>query len=199
MKPAIVAIAGPSGSGKSYLSHALARRLPGQVAIVSIDSYYRDLPHLSHEERCRINFDHPSSIDDELLTAQLETLLTGHPIDKPVYDFAAHRRAAETERVEPAPVLVLEGIFALCFERVRDIAAVKVYVETPDGECYGRRLERDTHERGRTPDSVAEQYEATVRPMAAEFVWPTRRFADVQVSGTQPVELAVDAILAALT
>lgn len=198
MKPAIVAIAGPSGSGKSYLSHALSRRLPGQVAIVSIDSYYRDLPHLSYDERCRINFDHPDSIDDELLTAQLGTLLAGHPIDKPVYDFAAHRRAAETERVEPAPVLVLEGIFALYFPRVREIAAVKVYVETPDGECYDRRLERDTHERGRTPDSVAEQYAATVRPMAAEFVWPTRRFANVLVSGMQPVELAVDAILAAL-
>ena len=199
LKPAIVAIAGPSGSGKSYLSHALAHRLPGEVGILSIDSYYRDLPHLSYAQRCEINFDHPDSIDDQLLTTQLEALLAGHAIEKPVYDFATHLRAPEPEPFAPAPILVLEGIFALYFPRVREIAAVKVYVQTPDEECYGRRLERDTHERGRTPDSVAHQYQATVLPMAAEFVWPTRRFADLEVSGTQPVELAVDAILKLLS
>lgn len=198
MTPQIVAIGGPSGSGKSYLSQAMARRLPGEVSIVSLDSYYRDLPHLDYEQRCQINFDHPDSIDDELLTLQLETLLAGRAIDKPVYDFTTHRRAAATERIEPAPVTILEGIFALYFPRVRGIAAVKVYVETPDGECYDRRLERDTHERGRTADSVAHQYEATVRPMAAEFIWPTRAFADVRVSGVQPVEDSVEAILSRL-
>lgn len=195
MKPFIIAIAGASGAGKSYLAAALAANFePGTVSTLSIDSYYRDLPHLTFEERCAINFDHPDSIDEPLLAEQIEALSRGEAVDKPAYDFAIHRRAPGSEPFAPSALLIVEGIFALCFPSLRSLANLRVYVDTADPECYGRRLTRDTAERGRTADSVERQYQETVRPMAAEFVWPTREFADLRVSGVRPVNEAVEAI-----
>ncbi len=198
MKPVLVGIAGPSGSGKTVLSHRLAERLDqsGQGArILSLDSYYIDLHEWPLERRAHFNFDHPDSLDQELLVKQVRQLSQGEPIDCPVYDFATHSRSTVVDHIEPAPFILVEGLLALHFEDLRDLYTLKVYVQTSDETCFERRLSRDTRERGRTPESVDEQYSQTVRPMAEKFVWPEAAFADLIVSGTCPFHESVTAIL----
>lgn len=189
----IVAVAGPSCAGKTQLAHHLAHVLSANI--LSVDSYYRDLGDLSLEQRHRVNFDHPDAIEHELLTAHLEELANGHAVEIPVYDFATHSRVARTERLEPGRFLILEGLFALYWEKARRLMRTKVFVDAPDDVCLARRQERDVRTRGRTPASVREQFAATVQPMAELYVRPTRAYADVAVSGQEPLESLAAAVL----
>ncbi len=195
--PVLIAIAGASGSGKTKLAEELARELEGTH--FHLDHYYRDLSHLSAEERAGQNFDHPDAIDHELLLAHLRALANGQPVEQPCYDFARHTRVpGQTVRVREPHALLIDGIFALHWPAVRALSALKVYVDTPDAICYERRLRRDVRERGRTPEGVAAHYAATVRPMAERFVRPSSRWADLVVDGTASLDWSVEQVLAAL-
>jgi uridine kinase len=197
IKPYLIAIGGPSGSGKSYLAHHLAQALP-DASVLSLDSYYREYTHFSYTERCDLNFDHPDSIDVELLNQQIETVAQGWPVKRPVYDFETHARTRHPEPFAPRRYVILEGIFGLYFPRIRDLTSLKVFVQTPDSECFDRRLARDTVERGRSAESVTDQYTHTVRPMAYEYIWPTRHYANVVIPGNQQIHLSVEQVLNAM-
>lgn len=191
----MIAIAGPSGAGKSYLSHHVAEALSVPSAVLSLDSYYVELTGLSYDQRCGFNFDHPDSIDRQLLLDQLRAVANGRAIDRPIYQFETHSRASETARFTPTPFVILEGIFALHFPEVRALTQLKVFVEAPDGLCFRRRLKRDTQERERSEESVTRQYADTVRPMAYEYVWPTAQWADLVIPGDQPIAESVRQVL----
>jgi len=194
MRPYLIAIAGPSGSGKTEIARRLASIL--DAPILSLDSYYRDAAHLPLAERHAINFDEPRALDHELLIGQLAVLAEGGEIAVPVYDFTRHVRAAAVDRLRAEGFAIVEGIFALYWEDVRRLAGTRVFVDVPDEICLARRMERDIRERGRSVESVIEQYAATVRPMAERYVRPTREFADVVASGADPVEFSIQAVLA---
>lgn len=187
MKPFLIGIAGPSSSGKSELSRCLCRNLP-DTGIVSLDSYYRGMEEIPLEARKQCNFDHPDSLEWELLLAHLQDLRAGRAIEEPVYSFEDYCRTAETRTIQPRPFLIVEGLFMLYWPELRDILDLRVYVDAPDDVCLARRLARDVVERGRTRQSVLDQYARTVRPSAEKFVRPTMRFADVIVSGEQALE-----------
>lgn len=193
MMPYLVGIAGPSGAGKTALAERLAEALDAPV--LSLDHYYRHRAGLTPAERALLNFDEPEALDSELLAAHVEALASGAPVEVPVYDFAGHVRLERTSPLAPAPFIVVEGIFALYWERVRRRMGTRVFVSACDEICFERRLERDVRERGRTPESVCEQYRATVRPMAERYVLPCAAFADVVVSGTVALEDSVRAVL----
>ena len=182
----MIAIAGPSCAGKTETAKAVAKLL--NARIIALDSYYLNLDHLTYEERCRFNFDEPAALDQELLIKQLRLLAGGSAIETPVYDFTRHTRAAATQRIKPAPFVVIEGLFVLYWEDVRNLCRTTVYVDAPDDLCLERRKKRDVCERGRTVESVETQYKATVRPMAAKYVWPTKQFAGLVVSGTDTLD-----------
>jgi uridine kinase len=179
-RPLLIGIAGGSGSGKTTVAHRVRDALPkGTVSILEHDAYYRDRPDLTFEERCLINFDHPDALETELCLAHLEELRRGAGIDAPLYDFRTHRRAAETRRVEPASIVVLEGILVFVDAGLRDRLDLKIFVDTdPDIRAF-RRIRRDLEQRGRTFDSIREQYYRTVRPMHLQFVEPSKRWADL--------------------
>lgn len=186
-----IGLAGGSGSGKTTIAQALVERLDGQVSLLQHDAYYRHEPHLSFEERTRVNYDHPSSLESDLLVHHLETLRTGVAIDRPVYDFSTHLRSEETVRVEPAKVVVVEGILVLSEPGLRSELDLKIFVDTDPDLRLARRLERDISERGRTVDNVIDQYFSTVRPMHLEFVEPSRRYADLIIpEGYNPAAVA---------
>jgi len=180
--PLIIGIAGGSGSGKTTIAQSVVDIVgPGVVARLPHDAYYRDQAHLTYEERTQINYDHPDSLENELLIEHLVTLREGHSVDRPVYDFAHHTRAVETVRVEPESVILVEGILILAEPTLRDLMDLRVYVDTDADLRLIRRLTRDIIERGRTLDSVLAQYEKTVRPMHLQFVEPSKRYADIIV------------------
>lgn len=194
MTPYLVAVAGPSCSGKTELARILSARL--EAPILSLDSYYRELSHLPLEARARTNFDEPAALDQDLLIGQVRDVAAGRGIRKPVYDFARHTHSGEYEHIEPARFVIVEGLFALHWAELRELYGTRVYILVDDAVCYQRRVERDVRERGRTMESVFEQYQATVRPMAERYIWPTRAWADVVVSGVEPLERSTAAVLA---
>lgn len=195
--PVILGIGGCSGSGKTTLAEELARELEGTH--FHLDRYYRDLGHMSFEERCRQNFDHPDQLDSELLIAHMGELAAGRPIEYPQYDFSTHTRLrGGTTRLEPGHLVVVEGIFALYYDGLREFYDLSVYVDAPDEVCYRRRLARDVRERGRTPESVAMHYAETVRPMAERYVRPSAQHADLLVDGTASLDWAVEMVLTGL-
>jgi uridine kinase len=149
------------------------------VTLIQHDSYYRHQPHLSYAERTRVNYDHPDSLETELLIKHLQELKAWEPIDQPTYDFTLHLRANATERIEPDPVLLVDGILVLADADLRAQLDLKIYVDTDPDIRLARRLRRDIEERGRTPNSVLDQYSATVRPMHLEYVEPSKRYADL--------------------
>jgi uridine kinase len=198
MNPRLIAIAGMSGAGKTVLTRALAARLADQAAVLALDSYYQPLDHLTEDERAARNFDHPEALDWPLLVGQVNRLLGGATVAGPVYLFDRHTRAPHTALIEPRPYVIVEGILALHEPRLRALAHLKVFVSAPAAECRRRRLARDVAERGRTEESVLRQYRASVVPMARRYVLPTRRHADLIVSGRRPIEESVAAVLRAL-
>lgn len=175
----IIGVAGGSGSGKTTVAQALLDALGDDAVLIEQDAYYRDLSHLTLEERARVNFDHPDSIDVPHMVEQLTCLARGAAIDKPTYDFARHTRAAATVRVAPRRVIVVEGILIFAEPGLRELFDMKVFVDVADDVRFIRRLLRDVQERGRTLESVIQQYLTTVRPMHLEFVEPSKRWADV--------------------
>ena len=195
--PLLLLIAGASGSGKTTLAEELARELEGTH--FHMDHYYRDLTQMLPEERAKQNFDHPDQIEHSLLLLHLRQLLAGDAIDRPCYDFATHtRRAGASVRVREPHLLLVDGIFALHWPAIRALAALKVYVDTPDEICYTRRLRRDIRERGRDPEQVGEHYAGTVRPMAELFVRPSARWADLVVDGNSSLDWSAEQVLGAL-
>jgi len=196
-KPVIIGVAGGTASGKTTVSQAILDRVGrDRIVFIQHDSYYRDLSHLLLEERRVMNFDHPDSLENELLIRHLDELLVGHVIDVPVYDFRIHTRLPETRRVEPKPVILVEGILVFVDKALRDMMDVKIYVDTPADIRFIRRLERDINERGRSLRSVIDQYRSTVRPMHLEFVEPSKRYADVIIPEGGFNEVAMDMVVA---
>lgn len=189
MTPRLLAIAGPSCAGKTTLARHLAGHLPGGALLLPLDAYYRDLAQLPLAERHHFNFDEPAALDLPLLVGNLEDLIRGRAVDKPVYLFPEHVRAPRPQRVEPAPWIIVEGLFALYWEQVRRLCHTRIFVEAADELCLERRLTRDTAERGRSRESILEQYTRQVRPMCQQHLLPTRAFADLVLDGAQPVEL----------
>ncbi|NKB89080.1 MAG: uridine kinase [Acidobacteria bacterium] len=181
-RPLIIGIAGGSGSGKTTIAEALAEKIgPDNCAHILHDAYYHRLSHLPMEDRERVNYDHPDSLETELLVEHLHALLHGAAVDVPRYDFAAHDRAEDTTPTKPKPVILLEGVLALAEPTLRDLMDLKIYVDTAADLRFMRRLERDIADRGRTRESVYEQYLATVRPMHIEFVEPSKSHADLVI------------------
>lgn len=195
--PVVIGIAGGSGSGKTTVQRRVMEQFgPGWIALLDHDAYYRDLSHLPIEDRARFNFDHPDALETALMVEHLDALLTGQAIAKPTYDFTEHRRRAETVRVEPQAVVIVEGILVLGEPALRDRMDIKIYVDAPDDVRLMRRIERDMAERGRTLDAVIEQYRRTVRPMHLEFVEPSKRHADVIIPRGGKNQVAIDMVLA---
>lgn len=190
----MIGIAGPSGAGKTFLAEQLAAALNGRV--LATDRYYRDLSHLPLSERARANFDHPDSLDAELLGRHLAELRDGKPAQLPTYDFTAHIRLPRRQLIGPPDVIIVEGVFALYWSHIRASMHTKVYVDLQPEDCLERRIERDVRERGRSPDSVRQQFAATVMPMAKLYVRPCIAYADIVVSGSDPVEESVARVLA---
>jgi len=197
MRPHIIGIAGPSSSGKTELARQLVRKIPG-TSIVSLDSYYRGMGDIPLAERKKVNFDHPDALDWELLHLHLRDMADGRAFEEPVYSFARYERTSQARRIEPNEFVIVEGLFVLYWSELRSMLDTKVYVETDPAVCFQRRLTRDVAERGRTPESVREQYERTVRPGAEWFVIPTREYADLVVSGEEPLAKSTAAVVQAL-
>jgi len=189
----LIGIAGPSGSGKSFLAKHLKNVLKADV--LGLDRYYRDLSHLPLEQRARMNFDAPEALEHELLIAQVARLRSGEAVALPVYDFTVHTRVAKTQPLAPSEIVIVEGLFTLHWPGLRELLGTKVYVDLHDELCLERRKARDIRERGRTAESVMEQYETTVAPMAQRYVRPTIVHADVLVSGTERIEDGVARVL----
>lgn len=195
----LIGIGGPSGAGKSALAEYLCGRLPGAARVLPMDAYYRDLGDLPPEARLRVNFDHPDAVDYALLLSHLTSLVTGDPVERPVYQFPSHTRAAHGERIEPVPFVIVEGLLALHWEEIRRLLRTAVFVDLPDEVCLQRRLARDTVARGRSVDSVLAQYTGTVRPMRERHVMPTRAFAHLVVSGADPLPTSAARVLTHVT
>ena len=178
--PVIVGVAGGTGSGKTTVSNAILERVGAQrIAYIQHDNYYRDADHLTLEERTQINYDHPDSLETELLIEHLHELRHWNAVEMPTYSFTQHTRRKETEQVNPQPVILVEGILIFAEAALRELFDVKIYVDTEADIRFIRRLRRDTNERGRSVENVIDQYLSTVRPMHKEFVEPSKRFADV--------------------
>ncbi|MCO4100775.1 uridine kinase [Gemmatimonas sp.] len=196
MKPLIIGIAGGTGSGKSTVARKVAEALPdASVAFLEMDAYYRDFRHLTLQQLHHVNWDHPDAFDVELLTQHLEALNRGVAVDMPVYEFATHSRSTRTRRIEPADVVVVDGILLLSDPNIRAQCDVKVFVDADPDIRLIRRIRRDTAVRGRTLESVLDQYLTTVQPMHLQFVEPSKRYADVIVprggSNTVAIEMIV--------
>jgi uridine kinase len=193
----IIGIAGASASGKSLLSNTIVNELGSdQVSVISEDSYYRDQKESPFEERAKINFDHPDSLDHNLLAEHLKALQAGNAVHVPIYNFAKHERSEETYVVHNHRIIVLEGILLFVEESLRNLMDIRIYMDAPLDICLLRRLKRDIMERERTLESVIEQYEQTVRPMYLQFIEPSKRYADLIVPRGGENRIAIDMIKA---
>lgn len=197
-RPAIIiGVAGGTGSGKTTVAQEILQRVGrDRIAYIQHDSYYRDQSHLPFQERTRVNYDHPDSLESELLVEHLKQLRAGRPVEVPIYDFTTHTRRPETRRVEPRRVILVEGILIFADRALRDMMDVKIFVDTDPDIRFIRRLQRDIRERGRSMESVIEQYLSTVRPMHMEFVEPSKRYADVIIPEGGFNVVALDMVVA---
>jgi uridine kinase len=195
--PVVIGVAGGSGSGKTTVAHEILKRAGTErISLIQHDAYYKDLSDLPRAQRAMQNFDHPDSLDNELLIAHLQRLKAGRAISMPVYDFTTHTRTDEVRLVEPNRVILVEGILIFADKALRQLMDVKIYVDTDADIRFIRRIQRDIAERDRTMESVIHQYLATVRPMHEEFVEPSKRSADVIIPEGGFNEVAMDMIAA---
>lgn len=191
--PVMIGVAGGTGSGKTSIANKLVHEYgSGEVIVIEQDSYYKDLSHLDYDERTQQNFDHPDSIEFDLLVENMRTLLDEKPVDIPEYDFTTHLRKHEAHRIIPHHVIIIEGILVLNNPGVRDLLDIKIFVDTPADIRFIRRLTRDMQERERTRQSVIDQYLLTVRPMHEQFVEPSKYFADIIIPEGGENKVAID-------
>ncbi|MCM3358446.1 uridine kinase [Psychrobacillus sp. FSL W7-1457] len=191
--PLIIGITGGSGSGKTSVTQAISEVFKDHsVVVIEQDYYYKDQSHLAFEERLNTNYDHPFAFDNDLLIQHVNDLLNDKAIEKPIYDYAQHTRSSETVLIQPKDVIILEGILVLEDERLRNLMDIKLFVDTDSDLRIIRRILRDIHERGRTVESVVEQYLTVVRPMHNQFIEPTKRYADVIIPEGGQNEVAID-------
>ena len=196
-RPVIIGVAGGTGSGKTTVAVKILERVGAEHAsYIPHDAYYRDLGHVDPDRRTEVNFDHPDSLETELLVEHLRQLKAGRAVDIPVYDFTTHTRTATTRRVSPSSVVLVEGILVFVEPQLREMFDVKLYVDTDADVRFIRRLQRDIQERGRAVESVCEQYLGTVRPMHLEFVEPSKRYADVIIPEGGFNEVAIEMVAA---
>lgn len=195
--PLIIGVAGGSGSGKTTVVNHICNTF-GEKSILRLehDSYYRDLAHMPLEERVTLNFDHPSSLETELLIRHIQALIQGYPVEVPVYDFSQHTRKTESRTVTPTDVILIDGILIFSEPELLDLMDVKIFVDTDDDIRLLRRLKRDIRKRGRTVESVFEQYEKFVRPMHLEFVEPSKRYADIIIPRGGKNKVALEMVTA---
>ena len=195
--PLVIGIAGGSGSGKTTVAQEILQRVgPDRIAYLQHDSYYKDLTGLPPAQRAEVNFDHPNSLETELLISHIEQLKAGHAIDVPVYDFSRDSRTEKTFTVNPRCVIIVEGILIFTDPALRGLFDVKLFVDTDADVRLIRRIERDINERGRTVEGVIKRYQATVRPMHLEFVEPSKRYADVIIPEGGFNRAALDMVVA---
>lgn len=191
--PLIIGITGGSGSGKTSVTNAISDVFKNHsVVVIEQDYYYKDQSHLKFEERLNTNYDHPLAFDNDLLIQHINDLLNNKAVEKPVYDYAQHTRSSETITIEPKDVIILEGILVLEDERLRNLMNIKLFVDTDSDLRIIRRILRDIHERGRTVESVVDQYLSVVRPMHNQFIEPTKKYADVIIPEGGQNEVAID-------
>lgn len=195
--PVVIGIAGGSGSGKSTVLSTLVEELGREtVGVLDHDAYYRDLKHIPLEERARFNFDHPDTLETDLLLEHLDELKMGNSVQKPVYDFSDHTRSDQSETIHALPIFIVEGILVLSDRRLVDRMDIKLFVDADSDVRLSRRIRRDTMERGRSLESILEQYESTVRPMHLQFVEPSKREADIIIPHGGHNRIAIDLVLA---
>lgn len=195
--PIVIGIAGGTGSGKTTVANVILNRVgAGKIAFLPHDAYYKDLDDLPRSQRDLINFDHPDSLETDLMVAHLKLLRRGEAVEIPIYDFTTHSRTERTDRIESQSVILVEGILVFAEAELRDLFDIKIFVDTPPDIRFIRRLERDIIERGRTVESVIQQYQLTVRPMHLEFVEPSKRYADVIIPEGGLNTVAMDMVVA---
>ncbi|GGX23498.1 uridine kinase [Aquimarina muelleri] len=191
----IIGIAGGTGCGKTTVVNQIVNELPdNEVCVISQDSYYKNTSHLTYDERVKINFDHPQSIDFDLLCEHLKELRKGKTIEQPVYSFVEHNRTNKTVTTKPSKVIIVEGILILTNPKIRDMFDIKIYVQTDSDERLIRRLKRDIVERGRDIDEVLDRYQNTLKPMHQQFIDPTKEFADLIIPNNNYNNVAIDIV-----
>ncbi|KGR72940.1 uridine kinase [Streptococcus phocae subsp. phocae] len=194
-RPIIIGVTGGSGGGKTSVSRAILDSFPNaRIAMIQHDSYYKDQSHMSFEERVQTNYDHPLAFDTDFMIQQLNELLAGRPVDIPIYDYKEHTRSDKTFRQEPQDVIIVEGILVLEDERLRNLMDIKLFVDTDDDIRIIRRIKRDMMERGRSLESIIEQYTSVVKPMYHQFIEPSKRYADIVVPEGVSNVVAIDLI-----
>jgi uridine kinase len=195
----VFGVAGGTASGKTTVASSILDAVgASQVAYLAHDAYYKDMGHLPLEERAQLNYDHPDSLETDLLVKHVQKLLNGKPIDVPIYDFTQHRRTERTSLVSPCPIILIEGILIFTHRRLRELMDIKVYVDTDPDVRFIRRMTRDMNERGRSLESIVTQYLKTVRPMHLEFVEPSKRYADVIIPRGGMNQVALDMVVSRL-
>ncbi|SKC37381.1 uridine kinase [[Eubacterium] yurii] len=195
-KPILIGITGGTGSGKTTVAEAIHSAFEGNsITMIMQDSYYKDQSHITFEERLKTNYDHPHSIDMDHLIRDLKSLMSGQSIDMPVYDFAEHTRKSETIHIVPTDIIIVEGILVLDDKNLRDLLDIKIYVDTDADIRILRRMQRDINERGRSMESVINQYLNVVRPMHEQFTEPTKRYADIIIPEGGRNRVAIDVII----
>lgn len=198
-KPIVFGVAGGTASGKTTVARAVLDAVgASQIAYLPHDAYYKDRDDLPFEQRAHLNYDHPDSLETKLMVRHIKDLIAGVPVNVPVYDFTTHRRTDNTILVDPAPIILVDGILIFTKRKLRDLMDIKIFVDTDPDVRFIRRLERDMNERGRSLDSVVEQYLDTVRPMHMKFVEPSKRYADIIIPGGGHNRVAMEMVVSRL-